>query len=130
MGRSLGRGEHLVSNYSRVTYVLVWGRAGVAKKDAADTSGNGGERARGASADERVAAAAAAVEQARAALQQAQEAGAGKPSGRAGRKIPRELTVTLGDVLDGTLDFVRRHPGAGVLGAGLIGFFIGRSTKR
>jgi len=43
-------------------------------------------------------------------------------------KAARE--TSLGDLIDGTLDFVRRHPGPGVIAAGLIGFFLGRRFRR
>jgi ElaB/YqjD/DUF883 family membrane-anchored ribosome-binding protein len=37
---------------------------------------------------------------------------------------------TLGDLIDGTLDLVKRHPGPGVILAGLLGFFFGRLFRR
>jgi ElaB/YqjD/DUF883 family membrane-anchored ribosome-binding protein len=36
----------------------------------------------------------------------------------------------VGDVLEGTLEFVRKHPGPGVLGAALCGLFLGRLFRR
>jgi ElaB/YqjD/DUF883 family membrane-anchored ribosome-binding protein len=37
---------------------------------------------------------------------------------------------TLGDLLDGTLEAVRKHPGPGLLLAVVIGFFLGRLLRR
>ncbi len=37
---------------------------------------------------------------------------------------------SVGDVLDGTLDAVRRHPGASLTLAALLGFFLGRLFRR
>ena len=36
----------------------------------------------------------------------------------------------VGDVIDGTLNVVRRHPGAGLTVATLLGFFLGRLFGR
>ena len=47
---------------------------------------------------------------------------------RSRRRAPRSLTV--GDIIDGTLEFVRRHPAAGLLAVGVVGFLLGRSTRR
>ena len=38
--------------------------------------------------------------------------------------------TSFGDVVDGTLQGVRRHPGLGVLAAALVGFFLGRLFRR
>ena len=43
-------------------------------------------------------------------------------------KSAREKTV--GDLIDGTLATVKKHPGPGVLVAVLIGFFLGRWFRR
>lgn len=43
-------------------------------------------------------------------------------------KAARE--TSLGDLIDGTLELVRKHPGPGVIAAGLIGFFLGRIFRR
>jgi ElaB/YqjD/DUF883 family membrane-anchored ribosome-binding protein len=53
-------------------------------------------------------------------------------------KVRREATErlqdmrkkTLGDLLDGTLEAVRKHPGPGVVVAGMIGFLVGRLFRR
>jgi hypothetical protein len=37
---------------------------------------------------------------------------------------------TLGDVLDGTLETVKRHPGASLTLAALLGFLLGRVFRR
>lgn len=36
----------------------------------------------------------------------------------------------VGDLIDGTLEAVKRHPGAGLIIAALIGFFLGRGLRR
>jgi len=38
--------------------------------------------------------------------------------------------TSIGDALDGTLKAVRRHPGAGLTIAALVGFFLGRLFRR
>ncbi len=43
-------------------------------------------------------------------------------------KAAREKSV--GDLIDGTLDAVRKHPGPGVIIAALIGLFLGRLFRR
>jgi ElaB/YqjD/DUF883 family membrane-anchored ribosome-binding protein len=43
-------------------------------------------------------------------------------------KAARETTV--GDVIDGTLETFRRHPGAGLTAAALVGFLLGRLFRR
>jgi ElaB/YqjD/DUF883 family membrane-anchored ribosome-binding protein len=54
------------------------------------------------------------------------------------RKVRQEATdrlkavreKSLGDLIDGTLEVVKRHPGPGVIVAALIGFFLGRLFRR
>ena len=43
-------------------------------------------------------------------------------------KAVREKSV--GDLIDGTLTVVKRHPGPGMIVAALIGFFLGRLFRR
>ena len=43
-------------------------------------------------------------------------------------KAAREKTV--GDLIDATLETVRKHPGPGVIVAALMGFFVGRIFRR
>jgi hypothetical protein len=69
------------------------------------------------------------VEQARTALAEAQRA-YDQACRSAADQVARAREVTVGDVLDGTLEFVRRHPAAGLLAAGLAGFLLGRTTRR
>lgn len=38
--------------------------------------------------------------------------------------------TSVGDMIDGTLDTVRRHPGAGLTIAALVGFLLGRLFRR
>ena len=37
---------------------------------------------------------------------------------------------SVGDLVDGTLEVVKKHPGPGVIVAALIGFFLGRLFRR
>ena len=37
---------------------------------------------------------------------------------------------SLGDLVDGTLNLVKKHPGPGVIVAALLGFFLGRLFRR
>ena len=46
----------------------------------------------------------------------------------AGASQARDITV--GDMIDGSLEFVRRHPVAGLLAAGVVSFLVGRATRR
>ena len=46
------------------------------------------------------------------------------------QQAPRARGVTVGDIIDGTLEFVRRHPATGLLAVGVVGFLLGRSTRR
>jgi ElaB/YqjD/DUF883 family membrane-anchored ribosome-binding protein len=43
-------------------------------------------------------------------------------------KAVREKSV--GDLIDGTFESVRRHPGAGLTAAALVGFLLGRIFRR
>ncbi|MBN1396241.1 MAG: hypothetical protein JW959_14555 [Pirellulales bacterium] len=45
-------------------------------------------------------------------------------------KIENARKTNLGDVIDGTLETVKRHPAAGLGVAALLGFFIGRLFRR
>jgi ElaB/YqjD/DUF883 family membrane-anchored ribosome-binding protein len=49
---------------------------------------------------------------------------------KAAEQVQQLRETTLGDVVNGALDFVKKHPGAGVMGAATIGFLIGRITRR
>ena len=51
----------------------------------------------------------------------------GKPSSDR-LKAVREKSV--GDLIDGTLELVKKHPGPGVILAAIIGFFLGRLFRR
>lgn len=42
----------------------------------------------------------------------------------------RARDVTMGDIIDGSLEFVRRHPVAGLLAVGFVSFLAGRATRR
>jgi ElaB/YqjD/DUF883 family membrane-anchored ribosome-binding protein len=49
---------------------------------------------------------------------------------RAGEKIKHIRQQNVGDAIECTLSFVRKHPGPGVLCAALMGFFLGRLFRR
>ena len=76
-----------------------------------------------------VDAAASLVRQAREALQRA-EAAYRQSLEQVAQQASRARGVTVGDLVDGTLEFVRRHPAAGLLAVGVVGFLLGRSTRR
>ncbi len=48
----------------------------------------------------------------------------------AAERLQSVRKTTLGDVLDGTLEAVRKHPGPGVILAGVLGFLVGRKFRR
>ena len=45
-------------------------------------------------------------------------------------KVKKARETTLGDVLDGTLETVKRHPGPGLLVAAAVGVFLGRLFRK
>jgi len=49
---------------------------------------------------------------------------------KASDQVKRLRQKSVGEVVDGTLEFVRRHPGPGVIAAVLSGFFLGRLFRR
>jgi len=75
-----------------------------------------------------VRAAARAVEDAKAALRDAR-ACYEEVRKEAVDKVAKAREARLGDVIDGVLAFVRKHPGPGVLVALLAGFFLGRKFR-
>ena len=81
------------------------------------------------SCDDEVQAAAAAVQQARETLQRAEQ-DYERSCERVAERITRSTTVTIGNLWDGTLEFVRRHPAAGIVVSGVLGFLLGRSGRR
>ncbi len=48
----------------------------------------------------------------------------------AAEKVKQARETTLGDLAEGTLAAVKRHPGPGVLIAMAVGFFLGRLFRR
>jgi ElaB/YqjD/DUF883 family membrane-anchored ribosome-binding protein len=77
----------------------------------------------------RVQKAAEAVRRAEAELEEAQQLYQKlRQQGTDRLKAVREKSV--GDLIDGTLELVKKHPGPGVLMAALIGFFLGRLFRR
>lgn len=73
-------------------------------------------------------AAEVAVQQAREALRRAQDVYE-RAKNQATEHLEQARETTVGDVVDGTRRLVRRYPGAGVLVASLLGFFLGRWTR-
>lgn len=49
---------------------------------------------------------------------------------QATEQIRQVREQTIGDLIDGTLRQVRKHPGPGVILAAVIGFFLGRLFRR
>lgn len=77
----------------------------------------------------RARAAADAVQRAEAELQRAQELYHAVRQEAADR-LKKVRETTLGDLVEGVLATVRKHPGPGVLAALLVGFFCGRLFRR
>jgi hypothetical protein len=73
--------------------------------------------------------AALVVEQAREALRLA-EAAYRQTLQHVSQQTERVRGVTVGDIIDGTLEFVRRHPATGLLGVGVMAFLLGKLTRR
>jgi ElaB/YqjD/DUF883 family membrane-anchored ribosome-binding protein len=73
--------------------------------------------------------AAAAVRCAEAELKKARDL-YGKARRKAADRLKAVREKSLGDVIDGTLGLVKKHPGCGVICATLLGFFLGRLFKR
>jgi ElaB/YqjD/DUF883 family membrane-anchored ribosome-binding protein len=78
---------------------------------------------------DKVHVAASAVEQAREALNRA-EAEYRESLDHMAARAARARALTVGDIVDGTCEFVRRHPAAGLLTAGVLGFLLGKSMRR
>jgi ElaB/YqjD/DUF883 family membrane-anchored ribosome-binding protein len=76
-----------------------------------------------------VGAAAEALHRAKAELEKAQ-AFYESVRQQAAEKMKSARNMSVGDMIDGTLDVVKRHPGAGVTAAALLGFFLGRLFHR
>ncbi len=70
-----------------------------------------------------------AVDRAKAELEKAQ-ARYRKVRDDAAERLRKVREKTLGDLIDGTLEAVKKHPGPGVLVAALIGVFLGRLFRR
>ena len=87
-----------------------------------------GERRGEAVSQPELAAAAAAVEQAREALRKRQQAYE-QALEQAAQRGTESRALTLGDIIDSTLEFVRRHPAAGIFAAGFLGFLLGRGRR-
>ncbi len=49
---------------------------------------------------------------------------------QAAAELDRLREMSVGDLVDGALDWVKRYPGAGVTVAALVGFLVGRMIRR
>ena len=49
---------------------------------------------------------------------------------QAAERLKSVRETSVGDMIDGTLETVRRHPGASLTVAALVGFFLGRLFRR
>lgn len=74
------------------------------------------------SAEQQVEAAREQLRAAEALLAQARE--------KAAERVAWLREKSAGELIDTSLDFVRRHPGLGVLAAASIGYFLGRLFRR
>ena len=83
----------------------------------------------GGSSDKSNTAAAEAVRCAEAELQKARELYE-KTRQEATERIKAARETTLGELIDGSLETVKKHPGLGVLAAVVIGFFFGRLFRK
>ena len=72
--------------------------------------------------------AASAVAQAREALDLAQTAY--EQACNDDRQAVSTRQLSIGDIFDGTLEFVRRHPATGLFAAGVVGYLFGRALRR
>ena len=77
----------------------------------------------------RVKKAAEAVRRAEAELEKAQQLYQ-KMRQQATDRLKAVREKGLGDLIDGTLEVVKKHPGPGVIVAAMIGFFLGRLFRR
>jgi ElaB/YqjD/DUF883 family membrane-anchored ribosome-binding protein len=109
----------------------------VAKKKAAAPSAGPTETDRSATdgsdrqADQspKVQKAAEAVHQAEAELEKARQLYQ-KVRQEATDRLQAVREKSVGDLIDGTLEMVRKHPGPGVIVAAVIGFFLGKLLRR
>ncbi len=83
----------------------------------------------GKSSDKRSEAAAEVVRCAEAELKKARELYE-KTRQEATERIKAARETTLGELIDGSLETVKKHPGLGVLMAVVIGFFFGRLFRK
>ena len=107
-------------------------------KPPSDTPANGDDAARSSDKAERdaeaehspeVEAAEAAIRRAEAELKKARDF-YHQVRQQATDQLKQVREKTVADLIDGTLELVKKHPGPGVLIAALIGFFLGRLFRR
>ncbi len=82
-----------------------------------------------AEADPKVQAAADVVRQAREQLHKAESAYENVKQA-ADKQVERLRETTVGDLIDDSLEMVKKHPGLSVIGATALGFFLGRLFRR
>jgi ElaB/YqjD/DUF883 family membrane-anchored ribosome-binding protein len=96
---------------------------------AADKGGTFENLGRKLDARPELQAAEQALQQAKEQLRKAQEQ-FHRAHEQASEGLHRLREKNVGDLLEGTLELVRKHPGPGVLGALLCGLFLGRLFRR
>ena len=69
------------------------------------------------------------VQQAREALREAEDTYR-RVCHEAAERVAQARRLTVGEAIDGSLEFVRRHPVGGLCAAGLLGYLIGRILRR
>lgn len=101
----------------------------MAKKTTAAAGRPSAAKAKDAEADAAVQSAAEQVEAARKQLQAA-EACLEQAREKAVQRVAWLRDRSAGELIDVSLEFVRKHPGLGVLTAASVGYFIGRLFRR
>jgi len=99
------------------------------EEHAADAAGSKSDRPEPTDTPPEVHAAAEAVETAKAALHEAQQCYE-RIREETSARLERVRETRVGDLIDGALRFVRKHPGPSVILAILAGFFLGRGLRR
>lgn len=95
----------------------------------AETTPAAGGSEQDADRSPKVQKAAEAVRRAEAELEKAQQLYQ-KVRQKATDRLKAVREKSLGDLINGTLEVVKKHPGPGVIVAAMIGFFLGRLFRR
>jgi ElaB/YqjD/DUF883 family membrane-anchored ribosome-binding protein len=94
-----------------------------------DRAAAGGDNQGSAAVDPLVRAAEEKVRLAREELRKA-ESYCDEVRRKASQQVDRLREMTIGEMIDGTLNLVKKHPGPGVILAAAAGFFLGRLFRR